>query len=267
MIGRLVASSILLGGIAFTARAQTVLGVFAHPDDEVYWGTGALLAKYAQEGYSVHIATVTLGQIGVTTFANIPAGAELGAARAEELRCSAEALGIQPAIAYGFFDQALTTTVVMDEFARKLRQTINQVKPDVIITHGPDGLSGHIDHRITNVITTQVFQERERLQHHPKRLYYLVYPETRIPLASGATDGRKQYNTATDLYITTEIDARAGDAAADKSLECHKSQMTPAAMETMKRLRKTTLSSIVYLRLAMTDGPWPSGKETTLFEP
>lgn len=109
----------LLAPALCVAQKPSVLAVFAHPDDEVWWGTGTLLAKYAQEGHEVYLVTVTSGQLGVTTHANIPAGPELGAAREEELRCSAQTLGIQPPFAFGFHDQGLATTLVMDEVARR----------------------------------------------------------------------------------------------------------------------------------------------------
>jgi LmbE family N-acetylglucosaminyl deacetylase len=263
----LAALLLLLAPLPLLAQAQTILGVFAHPDDEVYWGTGALLAKSVKEGHQVYVVTVTSGQLGVTTHAQIPAGPELGAVREEELRCSARALGIQTPFAFGFHDQGLATALVMDEFARRLRAVIDEVKPAVIITHPPDGLSGHIDRRITSAVVTEVFAERTRLKHQPSRLYYLAYPESRIPLVAGATDGRRQYRSTADALITTAIDARDGDAEADASIECHKSQVTAANIAALKALRRDTLQSIVYLRLAMTDAAWPASKETSLFAP
>jgi len=267
MLRRFLMLAVLLAPVLCLAQKRSLLAAFAHPDDEVWWGTGALLARYAQEGHDVHLVTVTSGQLGVTSHAGIPAGPELGAAREEELRCSARELGIHPAIAFGFHDQGLATALVMDEVARRLRQVINHVKPEVIITHGPDGISGHIDHRITSVVVTEAFQEQERLQHRPGKLYYITYPESRIPVVAGATDGRRQYRTASDAFITTEIDARAGDAAADRALECHKTQMTARDMETRKNYKRDVLGGVVHLRLVMTDGPWPAGKETELFAP
>jgi LmbE family N-acetylglucosaminyl deacetylase len=267
MVARISVVALVLAQWLLAAEKRCVLAVFAHPDDEVWWGTGTLLAQYAQEGHDVYLVTVTSGQLGVTTHANIPAGPELGAAREEELRCSAKALGIPPPFAFGFFDQGLATTLVMDEVARRLRQVINQIQPDVIITHGADGISGHIDHRITSVVTTEVFQEQERLQHRPKKLYYLVYPESRIPLVAGATDGRRQHRTASDLFVTTEIDAREADLASDRALECHQTQMTARDMEQRKSYHRDVLGGIVFLRLVMTQGPWPAAKETSLFGP
>lgn len=256
----------LLANCAAWAQPRTVLAVLAHPDDEVWWGAGAMMARYAKEGHKVYLATVTLGQIGVTSWANIPAGPELGAAREEELKCSAAALGIEPPFVLGFFDQGLTANVVMDETAKKLRKIINDVRPDVVITHGPEGVSGHIDHRITSAVTTEVFQEQARLAHGPSKLYYIAYPTGRIPLAAGATDGRRVYRTVGESFITTEVESSAGNSAMDAALECHKSQASAADVRTLKGYHRTNLSSIVFLRLAMTTGAWPKEKESSIFE-
>jgi LmbE family N-acetylglucosaminyl deacetylase len=260
----LMALALCASGIV-TAQQRTLLAVLAHPDDEVWWGAGAMMARYAQEGHNVYLATVTLGQIGVTSWAGIPAGSELGAAREEELKCSAAALGIQPPFVLGFFDQALTTSTVMDEVAKKLRKIVNEVRPDVVITHGPEGLSGHIDHRLTSSITTEVFQEHARLDHRPSKLYYIAYPTQRIPLASGATDGRRVYRTLGEAFLTTEVESSAGNPAMDAALECHKTQTTANDRQTLKNYHRNNLASKVFLRLVMTTGPWPKETETTIF--
>ncbi|MBL8228646.1 MAG: PIG-L family deacetylase [Bryobacterales bacterium] len=231
---QLVVTLALFANCAAWAQPRTVLAVLAHPDDEVWWGASAMMARYAKEGHKVYLATVTLGQIGVTSWANIPAGPELGAAREEELKCSAAALGIEPPIVLGFFDQGLTANVVMDGTAKILRKIINDIRPEVVITHGPEGVSGHIDHRVTSAVTTEVFQEQARLAHGPSKLYYIAYPTGRIPLAAGATDGRRVYRTVGEPFITTEVESSAGNGAMDAALECHKSQASAADVRTLK---------------------------------
>jgi hypothetical protein len=69
------------------------------------------------------------------------------------------------------------------------------------------------------------------------------------------------------MFVTTEIDAREGDAAAARAIDCHKSQMTARDMEQRKSYQRDVLGGLVYLRLVMTDGAWPQGKETALFGP
>lgn len=253
--------------LASLAQTGNVLVVLAHPDDEVWWGTGAMMAKYAQEGHNVYLATLTSGQLGVTPSANVPAGPELGAVREAELRCSAVALGINPPIAFGYFDQGLTNSLVLDEVAKRLRKLIGELQPEVIITHPPDGISGHMDHRLTSAITTEVFQEQSRLEYGPSKLYYIGYPTSRVPRVSGSPDGLRVYRTISDEFITTMVESSAGDTATDEAMECHKSQLTPSDMRELRNYHRSWLASTVFLRLVFTKGAWPVEKETSIFSP
>ena len=63
-----------------------------------------LLSRYAREGVRVHLAIATNGDKGVREHAEIPAGTALAQARAAELDCACQALGIQPPILLGLPD-------------------------------------------------------------------------------------------------------------------------------------------------------------------
>ena len=80
-------------------RTRTLLAVFAHPDDETV--VAPLLARYARMGLIARLAITTDGQNGVREHTSIPAGEALAKARAEEARCAAERLGIQPPFLLG----------------------------------------------------------------------------------------------------------------------------------------------------------------------
>ena len=103
---------------------KTVLAVFAHPDDEVF--VGPLLAHYARQGAKVHLAIVTDGEKGTSPHAGIPAGPELASVRAE--------------------------------VAQEIGKLMARLRPDVVITWGPDGGYGHPDHRLVGDVVTQVVQ-------------------------------------------------------------------------------------------------------------
>ena len=73
----------------------TLLGVFAHPDDETF-GPGATLAKYASEGADVHICIATDGAAGTYNPALLQASDydTLAGLRGAELQCAAQTLGV-----------------------------------------------------------------------------------------------------------------------------------------------------------------------------
>lgn len=245
------------------AEKGSILAVFAHPDDET--AVGPALAKYARAGHDVYLVSITSGQKGVTPSTTL-VGEELGRAREEELRCSAKKLGIHPPFLWQFQDQGISVPPVMEQIAARLREIINQSRPDVIITWGPDGVTGHPDHRTAGALATQVFQQRSLLEHKPKKLYYIALPESKFP-DERAPSGRPPFRTVSDLFVTTEIEAAATMDAAAAAIRCHKTQWDAGRMKQMESMFRETLGSRLFLRLALSETPLPLGRhETDLFE-
>ena len=259
--------NLLLIGVALllplqAAEKRCLLGIFSHPDDEM--SVGPLLAKYAKAGHVVYLVAITSGQKGVTAHANLPAGDQLGAAREEELRCAAKNLGIKPPILLQFQDQGISTLPVMEQVAGRLREVIQQTKPQVLITWGPDGVTGHPDHRATSVLVSQVFQQRALLQHQPQKLYYVVSPESKAPKAPPF--GRLPFHTVSDIFITTEVNGREWLDAAYAAVECHKTQWDQTQLKRFKEVSEKIFEGHVFLRLALSEKPpRPGRRETDIF--
>ncbi|MFZ2168424.1 MAG: PIG-L family deacetylase [Methylococcaceae bacterium] len=97
------------------ADERVILAVFAHPDDEA--SVSPVLVKYARQGVSVYLATVTEGRLGINEYTGILAGDSLAAVRKKGLICAAEKLGIKPHIMLGLHDQ-----LKMDEGMDKLSE-------------------------------------------------------------------------------------------------------------------------------------------------
>src|SRR6185369_15614356 len=64
--------------------------------------------------------------------------------------------------------------------AERLITIIDQTKPDVVVTWGPDGLTGHPRHILVSNVVTRVFQQRRLVAAAPRKLYYIAYPESRF---------------------------------------------------------------------------------------
>ncbi len=252
----------LLGGLR-AAEKPAILAVFAHPDDEQ--SVSALLARYAKLGHAVYLATITSGQKGVRPHAGIPAGDKLGAAREEETRCACKAMGIREPFLLGFQDLEISTPPATDQVRDRLRQIIEQVKPAVVITWGPDGLTGHPDHRAASNLATEAFQQRAALAHRPRKLYYFAVPESRFTRPAPPFE-RRPPGVVNDAFVTTEIDVRAELEMARKALECHKTQYTPSDMQVMHDLGAKHLEGKIFLRLALSDVPRRSSRERDIFE-
>ncbi len=141
-------------------RSGPILAVFAHPDDERV--IGPLLSKLAREGRETHLVIATDGSKGVRDFAKIPAGPELAAARTKEANCAAKRLGVRQLHILGLPDGGLASFEVLGKVRSGLAAIIDSLKPAVIITFGPEGGTGHPDHRLVGDVTTQIVQSDAR---------------------------------------------------------------------------------------------------------
>ena len=115
----------------------TVLGVWAHPDDEAYLSAG-LMAAARDAGQRVVVATATEGELG--------GDGPIADQRRREATASLAVVGVSEHRWLGFrdggcpgVDPAMGATVVA--------ALLEEVRPDTVVTFGPDGLTGHADHR------------------------------------------------------------------------------------------------------------------------
>jgi LmbE family N-acetylglucosaminyl deacetylase len=120
------------------------MAVFAHPDDEAF-GTGGTLTKYAAEGHDVYLVTATRGEAGQIAEPDLATPANLPAVREHELHCACEIYGIHPPRFMDYVDGQLPI-VHQGQAVGKLVHLIREIRPQVIITFGPDGIYGHYDH-------------------------------------------------------------------------------------------------------------------------
>ena len=175
----------------------------------------------------VYLAIATDGQKGVREHAGIPAGEKLATKRAEEARCACKALGIEPPILIGLEDGAMEEEANKAAFTREVGRLFAELKPDVVITWGPDGLSGHTDHRIVSSIVTEVYQAAEE---PPGQLYYVGFStEEVVKLAqmmkAQGQDVPMRMRTVRDRFLPASIPYEEKDGEANaRSLACHESQ-------------------------------------------
>src|SRR3954447_22913424 len=151
-----VALATLVPLSAQSQKRAPVLAVFAHPDDERV--IGPLLSKLAREGRETHLVIATDGSQGIRDFAHIPAGPELAATRTKEAQCAANRLGVRQLHILGLPDGGLASFDVLGKLRAGLAAIIDSVKPAVIITFGPEGGTGHPDHRLVGNVTTQIVE-------------------------------------------------------------------------------------------------------------
>jgi LmbE family N-acetylglucosaminyl deacetylase len=127
------------------ASLGTILGIWAHPDDEAYLMAG-VMALAVDAGQRVACVTATIGDAGETADADRWPLARLSEIRREELERSLAILGVTDHRSLDLPDGRLAD-LDPSEPVRHLADTIDRVRPDTIITFGPDGMTGHPDHQ------------------------------------------------------------------------------------------------------------------------
>ena len=133
------------------AELGTVLGIWAHPDDEAFLSAG-LMAAARDAGNRVVCVTATLGEHGTDDPRRWPPQ-RLAAVREHELRASLAALGVTEQGQLGIVDGTCAAQP-HDAVVRHLARIISLVEPDTMVTFGPNGMTGHEDHQTTSAWAT-----------------------------------------------------------------------------------------------------------------
>lgn len=132
-----------------------VLGVWAHPDDETYLSAG-LMAAAADRGQRVVCVNASRGEHGTPDPARWPPG-RLARTRTYEIAAAMAVLGVDDHRGFDLEDGTLAR-VDHDDGARRIVALIEEVQPDTIVTFGPDGMTGHDDHRAVSAWTTTAWR-------------------------------------------------------------------------------------------------------------
>lgn len=208
-------------------RQKTIVAVFAHPDDEA--AIGQLLAKYGKEN-KVHIIIATDGRYGIRP--GFPTGDTLVKIRETETICACKEIGIETPTFLRFTDGFDTRFGVGNylslsrDLKVKLTQKIKELNPDFIITFGPDGDTGHSDHRMISNMTTEIILKEGWVEKYP--LYYIAWTsreDNKFKIIGGL-------NTLNPAYINVSITySNADEQRALEAIRCYKSQLSEKEMQ------------------------------------
>ena len=234
--------------IPYSAQSQAsrpILAVFAHPDDERV--IGPLLSKLAREGRETHLVIATDGSKGVRDFAHIPAGPQLAAARTKEAQCAANRLGVRQLHILGLPDGGLASFDVLGKLRSAVAAIIDSLKPAAIITYGPEGGTGHPDHRLVGDVTTQIVQSDPRYYANLDLLYASL-PTERLRTAPRANP---TVNGMAEALLTVRVPFEERDLVAGREeFACHRTQYAPAEMDSVNKYLAHAWNGQVWMR------PW-----------
>ncbi|MFT3824383.1 MAG: PIG-L family deacetylase [Chitinophagaceae bacterium] len=245
-------NNVLLLVLSFTLFAgftpgnkKVILVVFAHPDDEL--AIAPALAKLSAE-YMIYIVYATDGKDG-TRVNNIPPDS-LGKIRMAEVTCSLQQLGAQPPIflhvdcldsRHGLSPFWKQTKIAKDS----LKNIILRLNPNALITIGPDGDTGHPEHRVISALTTELILREGWVDRFP--LYYFMWTKKQADIYEQL--GIDQLMYTDEQYANLQVQYTYADKEKGwQAMKCHKSQYTPKELEETILSDKKDSSNISWFR-------------------
>ncbi|MGH3481544.1 MAG: N-acetyl-1-D-myo-inositol-2-amino-2-deoxy-alpha-D-glucopyranoside deacetylase, partial [Nocardioidaceae bacterium] len=239
-----------------TAPRRLVL-VHAHPDDETLW-TGGTIARYAAAGVQITLVTCTLGEQGEVLPVELRGLAadradQLGGYRVGELRAACAALGVTDQRFLGGIGRWRDSGMVAEPGARAsvpaeldprafaagepaeqvaaLVDILVELRPQVVVTYGPDGGYGHPDHIRAHQVTMAAVSQVPDVT----RVFWAVQPRSAVRegiAALGAMPGLPfplppvdGLPGVADSEVSTRLDVTAHRAAVLAAMRAHGTQL------------------------------------------
>jgi len=258
--------------------------VLAHPDDESL-GTGGALALSAAEGIATYLVTATRGERGRFGDAvTRPAPDVVGRTREAELRAAAEELGLREVCFLDYPDGALDGVDAAEAIAR-IAGHLRRVRPQVVVTFGPEGAYGHTDHIAISQFTTAAVVAAADPSwhlaggpaepHRVSKLYFIAWSAAKWAAYQAAlkrlvvtVDGEERHVAPwPDWAITTLLDTSRVWPAVWRAVSCHKTQMaTYERLATLADEHQRALWGTQEFYRAFSSVNGGRARETDLFE-
>lgn len=228
-----------------------LLCVLAHPDDETL-ALGGILTKYAAERIGTYVITATRGELGWQgPEADHPGPTALAVLREAELRAAAATLGVREVEVLGYPDGGVAG-VQPGEGLACLVTHLRRIRPQVVVTFPPDGLTGHPDHIAISQLTTAAVVAASDQEygggtaHRVAKLYHVVASRAALDVyeehfgdVAMTVDGiRRSTPGWPDWLITTRVAADDQWERVWRAVCCYETQSPEA--RTLARLPPET---------------------------
>jgi LmbE family N-acetylglucosaminyl deacetylase len=270
---------------------RCLLGVFAHPDDEVT--IAGAFRHYHDQGARAALICATRGEEGEISDAALATFATLGQVREQELRDACAIMGVDDLSFLDYHDGRLADADPVEATGRIVRH-IRRLRPQVIVTFDANGGYGHRDHIAIHHLTVAAFRQAgdplaypEHLDegltpYAPQKLYFVAFPRSMMARLMGsllsaqpdlqlfgnvATIPMEEMGTPDDVTTTTMPLDDALYAVREAAMAAHRTQNNPNGPfaklppEVMRSFWDTQ-----YLVRAVPAGAPADGSEHDLFE-
>jgi LmbE family N-acetylglucosaminyl deacetylase len=208
----------------------------AHPDDETYPTFGSVALHCGDPGFRLVVLHATDGEAGEVAPGVVVGPGGLGAHRRVEDELGWQAVGHVPDRHewLGYPDGSVGR-VPAETLVARVAAFLDEERPDVVVTFGPDGMTGHPDHIAIGRATTVAFH-RVRADGGPglRRLLHPGIPQSRFDahqewrVANGFArwepDRLYHLRGTPDELIGVEVRTRSVSDQVLAGLKAHRSQ-------------------------------------------
>ncbi|MFE2532139.1 PIG-L deacetylase family protein [Streptomyces sp. NPDC059371] len=249
----------------------SVLGIFAHPDDESLL-SGGVLAQHAAHGARTAVVTATWAR---------------DTARAAELAAALTVLGAGEPRMLGYGDARNASSapgrprwceVNLDDAVAQVVAHIRQFRPDVVVTHDALGqLTGHPDHRRTHQVALLAVEAAGLGRLHPEAgepwrisaLYAATHPHSGVgDLGPLLRSVGKTLLSVPDEDVAAAVDVTPWLAQKWAAISSHAGQLQgerplPALLSRIhEATRARILATEYFTRLSTTPAAGPAVQRT-----
>jgi LmbE family N-acetylglucosaminyl deacetylase len=187
-----------------------VVGVFAHPDDDAYVMGGTLLLHRGEIDLTVIFATS--GGAGPISDPSLATRATLGQVREREQREYLDIIGYPEAeVRWLRHADYYLPEVPFADLVGEVEDVLCRVRPHVVVTFGPDGLTSHHDHMRIGQAATEAFHRARReagsREGAFQRLYYVALSRSDVDrFYQGVRAGGAAYGEEGALFDITGVE-------------------------------------------------------------
>jgi LmbE family N-acetylglucosaminyl deacetylase len=215
-------------------------GVFAHPDDDAYLIGGSLLLHRGEIEPTIIFATS--GGAGPISDPSLATRETLARVREGEQRAYLDVVGFPDArVEFLRHPDYYLPEVPFERLVDDIAVVLEETRPQIVVTFGPDGLTSHHDHKRVGEAATEAFH-RARLTRRGEpegafqRLYYGALARSDVDsFYAGVLAGQYEYGEEGNLFditgvpddqVAVRVDTRSVRDLKEAGMLVHRTQLS-----------------------------------------
>ena len=152
-----------------------ILYIYPHPDDESF-GPAHVMYKQRRQGHQVYLLTLTKGGATKQRLKFGYSVEEMGEVRYQEMQEVAKVLDLTGLTVWDLPDSGLKDMDPRD-IEIVVKDEIERVQPQVVVTYAAHGISGFHDHLVTHAVVKRVYVELKENVSYLQRLALVTITE------------------------------------------------------------------------------------------